>query len=68
LILRNLLIRGLITVEEDKEKLQAYYHVTTDLLKYLGINSVKELPDYERLHEVQNLETYLEQTKKLENN
>lgn len=64
LILRNLLIRGLITVEEDKEKMQSYYHVTTDLLKYLGINSVTELPDYERLHEVQNLESYLEQTEK----
>jgi len=64
LILRNLLIRGLITVEEDKEKMQSYYQVTTDFLKYLGINNVQELPDYERLHEVQNLESYLEQTGK----
>lgn len=61
LILRNLLIRGLVTMEEDKTKMQQYYNVTVDFLKFLGVNSVNELPDYERLHEVQNLETYLAQ-------
>jgi len=59
LILRNLLIRGLITVDEDKDKMRTVYETTIEFLKYLGINNVKELPDYERLHQVENLESYL---------
>lgn len=48
LILRNLLLRGLIeaTAEED----DTYYQVSFDFLKYLGLADVKELPDYEQLH------------------
>ena len=60
LILRNLMIRGLIQVEEDKTKAQNYYQVTTDFLKHLGLISVSELPEYGKLSEVQNLEQYLE--------
>lgn len=61
LILRNLLIRGLIDVNEDKTKMQSYYQVTTDFLKFLGINSVSELPDYTTLHQVDTLNKVLEQ-------
>ncbi|MBU1132298.1 SMC-Scp complex subunit ScpB, partial [Patescibacteria group bacterium] len=46
MIIRNLLIRGLIMVEEDKTKLQNYYQVTADFIKYLGLNSAEDLPDY----------------------
>ena len=60
LILRNLLIRGLITVEEDRNMAQVYYQISTDFLKFLGINSVQELPDYQKLHQADSLEQYLE--------
>ncbi len=59
LILRNLLIRGLIIGDENKQNMQTYYQVTTDFLKHLGINSVEDLPDYQKLHVVDNLEEYL---------
>lgn len=59
LIIRNLLIRGLINVIEEKDKMRTVYEATTDFLKYLGINGVKELPDYGILHQAVNLETYL---------
>ena len=49
LILRNLLIRGLVEVKEDHKRDESYYTITFDFLRYLGLNEVKELPDYERL-------------------
>lgn len=49
LILRNLLIRGLVEAKQDKKKGETYYTVTFDFIRFLGINSVEELPDYERL-------------------
>jgi len=49
LILRNLLIRGLVDVRDDKKKDESYYTVTFDFLRFLGLNEVKELPDYEKL-------------------
>jgi len=57
LILRNLMIRGLIDIDE-KEGTEIY-KVTPDFLKFLGVNSVKELPEYEKLHTVENLEQFL---------
>ncbi len=58
LILRNLLIRGLIDFEE--KSVHNLYQITPKFLKYLGMNSVKELPDYEKLSQVENLEQYQE--------
>ncbi|MBT4277407.1 SMC-Scp complex subunit ScpB [Candidatus Falkowbacteria bacterium] len=58
LILRNLTIRGLVVVKnkndlEDKEKIllsnEKYYIITSEFLKFLGISSVEDLPDYEKL-------------------
>ncbi|HCC23288.1 TPA: SMC-Scp complex subunit ScpB [Candidatus Falkowbacteria bacterium] len=57
LILRNLLIRGLI--EESERENGLVYVVTPELLKYLGLKSVKELPDFDKLHQVENLEQFL---------
>ena len=48
IILRHLLIKGLI-VEEDKDK--QIYNVSLDFIRHLGINDLKELPDYERLNQ-----------------
>ncbi len=49
LILRNLLIRGLIKAKNDNKKQETYYTITFDFIRFLGINDVSELPDYEKL-------------------
>lgn len=59
LILRNLLIRGLIEASEDKIKLTTVYGVTLDFLKFLGLATVAELPDYEQLNSDENLQKIL---------
>ncbi len=47
-ILRNLLIRGLIEkLPNPKDKRSPLYRPTFDTINYLGIASIKELPDYE---------------------
>ena len=48
MIVRNLLMRGLIVEEEGK--LESVYRVSLESLSLLGIASVQELPDYEKLH------------------
>jgi segregation and condensation protein B len=58
IIIRNLLIRGLIDFVETNG--QSFFQVTVDFLKYLGLNAVAELPDYDRLHQAENLEQFLE--------
>lgn len=46
-ILRNLLIRGLIEKEQDKnDNRRNVYKPTFDTLSYMGITSIEELPDY----------------------
>lgn len=50
-ILRNLLIRGLIERKGHPEDARAYiYEISFDFLKKLGISSIKELPEYEKLN------------------
>lgn len=60
LILRNLLMRGLIESREDKDRATTVYQITFDFLKHLGLSSVNELPDYERLNRNNNLEKLLQ--------
>lgn len=50
LILRNLLIRGLIVERDDAGKGEAVYTLSGDTLRYLGVHSEKELPDYATFH------------------
>ena len=59
LILRNLLIKGLIEAEEIKGGLIINYSITIDFLRYLGINSVTDLPDYDKLNSDENLQRIL---------
>jgi segregation and condensation protein B len=59
LILRNLMIKGLIESTEDKAKMTHYYQVTFDFLKFLGLSEVKELPDFAKLNEDENLQKLL---------
>ena len=60
LIIRNLLIRGLIEAKEDKARGNIYYHITLEFLKFLGLASVKELPDFEKLNRNNNLDKLLQ--------
>lgn len=59
LILRNLLLRGLIEVKEDKQNSDSFYNVSFDFIRFLGINDVIELPDYERLHKDETIDNVL---------
>lgn len=56
LILRNLLIKALIEVEEDKLVDNNKYRITLKFMKHLGISSVEELPEYDRLSKSESLE------------
>src|SRR3989344_8563190 len=48
-ILRSLLIRGLIDRKPDPQKRNVYlYQASFDLLKYLGVKSSEELPEYQK--------------------
>ncbi len=47
-ILRNLLVRGLIErVENPKDQRSFLYKPTIELLSYLGVSKITDLPDYE---------------------
>jgi len=47
-ILRHLLVRGLVErVIDDKDARRYLYQPTMELLRYLGIEKVEELPEYE---------------------
>jgi segregation and condensation protein B len=60
LIIRNLLIRGLIEEKFEKIKQENYYSVSLDFVRFLGIRSVQELPDYEKLNHSEALDAALE--------
>lgn len=62
LILRNLLIRGLVEAQYDKDKGITVYAVTNDFLKFLGLDNVAALPDYEKLNNNQLLEALNQST------
>ena len=66
LILRNLMIRGLVEAHEDKKIETISYAATMDFLKFLGISSVGDLPDYERLNGSKAIDALLNQMKKVE--
>ncbi len=60
MILRNLLMRGLIESKEDKVRATIVYQITFEFLKYLGLATVNELPDFEKLNRSNNLEKLLQ--------
>lgn len=68
LILRNLLIRGYIEAYDDKNSLATTYSVTIDFLRHLGIDSVKDLPDFAKLNSDDNLKRLLEENVNKEEN
>ncbi len=65
LILRNLLIRGLIEAKFEQKKKDTYYTVSFDFIRFLGLNQVKDLPDYARLRQDDTLDKMLEQARNI---
>ncbi|PIR93505.1 hypothetical protein COT99_00345 [Candidatus Falkowbacteria bacterium CG10_big_fil_rev_8_21_14_0_10_43_10] len=59
LILRNLMLRGLVEEKKDSRKKEIYYSVTLNFLKHLGVPEVKDLPDYEKLRNNEDIKTFL---------
>lgn len=55
LILRNLMMRGLVKEVEDPANLLPAFEITMDYMRHLGMNSLKELPDYDKLHKHENV-------------
>jgi len=54
-ILRSLLIRGLIERFSDPKRPNTYlYQTSFNLLKYLGISKVEDLPEYQRFKTISN--------------
>jgi segregation and condensation protein B len=56
-ILRNLLVRGLVDkVENPKDRRGFLYKPSFDLMSYLGISNIADLPDYESVRK--NIEAF----------
>ncbi|HZJ41911.1 MAG TPA: SMC-Scp complex subunit ScpB [Patescibacteria group bacterium] len=55
LIIRNLLLRGLIEEKFDKSKQVSLYNVSIDFVKFLGMNNISELPDFDKLNQAESL-------------
>ena len=55
LILRNLLIKGLIEVKEDKIIDNNIYNISLEFMKHLGITTVEDLPEYIKLNKREEL-------------
>lgn len=68
LILRNLLLRGLIEAKEDTQKRETYYSVSFDFIRFIGLNDIKELPDYEHLSKHDSIDRILAADKVAEDN
>lgn len=49
IILRNLLLRGLVETKPGETEEDLFYTVTFDFIRYLGINDISELPNYDKL-------------------
>lgn len=50
LILRNLMMRGLVDERDDVIKMQPVYRLSSDAMRFFGVHTVEELPDYGTLH------------------
>jgi len=60
LILRNLSMRGLVEALGEVGHPLTQYQVTMDFLRFLGVSSVEELPDYDKLRTNENVVKALE--------
>ncbi len=60
LILRNLMLRGLVEAVGETADTPAAYRVTMDFVRFLGVSSVEELPEYDKLRSHENVVRVLE--------
>ncbi|MEW6610434.1 MAG: SMC-Scp complex subunit ScpB [Patescibacteria group bacterium] len=74
LILRNLMIRGLVETVDGQDdahdpmaRLLVRYQVTHDFVRFLGLTSVEQLPEYEQLSKHEFLEAMKQQGEKFSN-
>jgi len=58
------LLRGLVKVNKDAKKEENYYTVTMDFLRFLGVNDIKELPDYDKLSQDDTIDRILSEKEK----
>ena len=61
LVLRNLLMRGLVETVEEKGSPEVKYQVTMEFLRFLGVDSPHQLPDYQELSEHQYIKDVLKE-------
>ncbi len=61
LILRNLMIRGLVDEEYETTRKETRYRISLEFLRHLGVGNVGELPEYEKLHGNEVMQTLLAQ-------
>ncbi len=47
-------------MKNDKKKNETYYNISFDFLRFLGVNDVCELPDYEKLSKDDTIDRVLE--------
>lgn len=59
MILRNLMMRGLVSESKSEKELLPVYQVASEFLQFLGITEVKELPKYDELSSHELLEELL---------
>ncbi|MCK9438800.1 MAG: SMC-Scp complex subunit ScpB [Patescibacteria group bacterium] len=59
LILKNLLIRGLVEEKSADEIEDNIYTVSLDFVKFLGISSLNDLPDYEKFNNNEEIDKLL---------
>lgn len=62
LITRNLLMRGLIEEREDPTLHVAVYRPSFEFLRYLGLESVENLPQYDELHKHPDIEAVINES------
>lgn len=61
LILRNLMLRGLVEMTEEVRLGMPVYRVTGEFLKFIGIERVEDLPEYEQMHHHPNVVQVLDE-------
>lgn len=59
LILRNLLIKGLVEEKNSDNEDDKEYSPSLEFIKFLGVNSLKELPDYDKFHNNEDIDRLL---------
>jgi segregation and condensation protein B len=59
LIIRNLLLRGLIEEKNSASGEDKIYNVSLDFIRFLGVESIEQLPEYERLNKDQTISDFL---------